>query len=311
MPELPEVETIKEGLAKRIVGVTINDVKVLNPKSFIGNHQEIIGGKVAAIDRRAKILIIKTISNPSPPVGGSLRTSQQSAINYLLIHLKMTGQLIYRLKIDDLRFKNENTQRYDVEKLPNKYTRAIISFTNGAKLYFNDLRKFGWMKLVKVKSQMSNVKTKINEVIGANLGPEPFSDEFSPEYLKKIFSKTVRAIKLVLMDQEKIAGVGNIYASEALFEARILPTKPAKKLGNSEIQKLREAIVKVLEKGIKYGGSTSADEAYRNITGEKGKMQEHFAVYEREGGKCPRCGGMIKKIRLGGRGTYYCPKCQK
>jgi len=194
----------------------------------------------------------------------------------------------------------KHKSRYDIDKLPNKYTRVIISFNNGARLYFNDLRKFGWIKVI------SNIKDQI-----LKLGPEPFSKEFTTEYLKKIFSKTAKAIKLVLIDQEKIAGIGNIYASEALFEAQILPKKPAKKLRELEIERLRDSIIFVLEKGIKYGGSSVADEAYRQVDGTKGQMQKHFMVYERKGKQCLRCKAVIKKIRLGGRGTYYCPVCQK
>lgn len=155
-----------------------------------------------------------------------------------------------------------------------------------------------------------------------NLGPEPFDKEFTMDYLKQIFSKTAKPVKLVLMDQEKMAGIGNIYANEALWEAGIDPRTPAKKLlarrslgeggSNEEIKKLREGIIKVLGEGIKYGGSSAADEAYIKPNGEPGNYQQHFRVYQRDGEKCLRNdGGIIKRITLGGRGTFYCPVCQK
>jgi len=280
MPELPEVETIKRGLEKKIVGLTIKSVEVFTSKSFQGDKGKIIPKKIIGIIRRAKILIIEFRDN------------------YLLVHLKMTGQLIFRkFSMTNNQFSIK-TKRYDVGELPNKYTRVIIEFNNKDKLYFNDLRKFGWMKIVK---NLDNLK----------LGPEPLEKEFTFEYFKKMLKKSRRPIKIIIMDQQNLSGVGNIYATEALFYAQIYPGKPANSLSDIEILRLRKSIIKVLKMGIANLGSSSKDEAFRDIEGNKGSMQKHFAVYEREGLDCPGCKGKIKKIKLGGRGTYFCVNCQK
>lgn len=271
MPELPEVETLKRQLQRTIVGKKISQVIVLREKSFQGNPKEIIGKKIIEVERRAKILIIKLTGNLHP-----------ATYNYLIIHLKLTGQLIYQSKA-------------------NKHTRVIIEFSDKSRLYFNDLRVFGWIRIIKTKNEKQKMKN--------NFGPEPFSQEFSAGYLKNIFSKTARAIKLVLLDQQLISGIGNIYSSEALWKAGIRPTKQARKLSNLEIKKLREAIIMVLEKGIESGGAS--DNTYRQLNGMSGQYQKHFLVYERDGKKCRKCQNIIKRIKIGGRGTFYCPKCQR
>ena len=193
-------------------------------------------------------------------------------------------------------------------ELPAKTTHVIFEI-DGGKLFFNDLRQFGWIKVVNSDQLL---------VISDQLGIEPFdkqsfspNKEFTADYLQQTFSKTSKPIKLVLMDQGKIAGIGNIYANEALFEAGIRPDKQAKQLSHLAIEQLRKAIIKVLEEGLKYGGSSAADEAYIKPTGEAGEYQKHFRVYQRVGQKCPKCGGVIKRIELGGRGTFFCPRCQK
>lgn len=280
MPELPEVETIKRGLEKKLVGLTIKSVSILTPKSFQGDQDKITSKKIIGITRRAKILVIEFEDN------------------YLLVHLKMTGQLIYKkFPISNNQLPKKNN-RYDVGELPNKYTRVIIEFNNKDKLYFNDLRKFGWMKIVKNLDSLS-------------LGPEPLEKEFTFGYFKKMLKKSRRAIKIIIMDQQNLSGVGNIYATEALFYATIYPGKPANTLTDAEILRLRKSIIKVLKMGIANLGSSSKDEAFRDIEGKKGSMQKHFVVYEREGLNCLGCKGKIKKIKLGGRGTYFCPNCQK
>jgi len=276
MPELPEVETIKKGLVRLVVGKKISGIKILKKKSFLGDPGKIIGQQILAVKRRAKLLII------------SLNQF------FLLIHLKMTGQLIYKPKIPNPKSKAQN--------LPNKYTRVILEFDDKSRLFFNDLRIFGWIKVIQ------NSKFKIQNL---NFGPEPFAKKFNFNYLKQVFHRTSRVIKLVLMDQQKIAGIGNIYANEALFGAGILPLKKANCLTDQEIIRLKKAVVAVLKKAIKYQGSTAADDMYRTVSGQRGKMQQHFQVYGREGQKCPRCGQKIKKMKLGGRGTFFCPQCQK
>ncbi len=202
---------------------------------------------------------------------------------HLLFHLKLTGQLF---------LLNQPVIK--------ETTRVIFKLSDGKFLIFNDARKFGWVR---------SLTTEELEKELSKLGPEPFSKEFNFQYLKNIFSKSKRPIKLVLMDQEKIAGIGNIYANEALFLTKINPLKPADKLTDNEIKRLKKSILEVLKRGIRYEGSSLR--FYLKPDKSKGKYQEYFLVYDREGEKCYHCGSIIKRIELGGRGTYFCPKCQK
>ena len=230
----------------------------------------------------------------------------------LAIHLKLTGQLIYRDKRQEISNKEicEKEGPFAVCELPNKFTRVIITFDNGGKLYFNDLRTFGWIKII----QSSKFKVQSCEQISGlgKLGPEANDEKaFTLDYFKEILSKTKKPIKLVILDQEKLAGVGNIYANEALFMAGVMPTRPANSLSGEEIRKLREAIIKVLNESIKFKGTSDKDEAYRQLSGEKGEYQFRLRVYDKTGQKCPGCSGTIKRIAVGGRGTFFCPECQK
>ena len=283
MPELPEVETIKKELSKSIVGKKITGLQVLLAKQFQGRKEDVVGVKITGVGRRGKILKI-SLSNGKN----------------LLIHFKLTGQLVWVPKAGESVTLGHPIPFAGAE-LPAKTTHIIFEI-DGGKLFFNDLRQFGWIKVVS--------SDEAGKEIG-KLGIEPSDKEFTIDYLKQIFSKPSKPIKLVLMDQEKIAGIGNIYANDALFEAGILPTRPANKLDSGEIGKLRNAIVRVLEDGLKYGGSSAEDEAYIKPTGEPGSYQEHFRVYQREGQKCLKCGGVVKRIELGGRGTFFCSKCQE
>ena len=293
MPELPEVETIRRGLVAKIKGLKIDKVEVLLAKQFKGNPKEVEGATVVDVKRRGKVTIVELDNGKS-----------------LLIHLKMTGQLVFApsSKIKDQRSKLILERPIPFgggNELPAKSTHVIIHFMDGSRLFFNDSRQFGWFKIIK------NSELRIADEI-RRLGVEPFDKEFTVEYLQKILAKSNKAIKLILMDQEKIAGVGNIYANDALWEAGILPTRSAKSLKNQETEKLREAIIKVLNEGLKYGGSTGGDEAFINVEGQPGNYQHHFRVYQREGEKCLRNdGGIIKRITLSGRGTFYCPACQR
>ena len=256
MPELPEVETICRQLNKVLAGQRI--------KSLRGVSLQVEGKKILGVKRKAKMIIIELSKGES-----------------LLIHLKMTGQLIYNGK-------------------ENKYTRAIFELDKG-KLYFNDLRRFGWIKLVTNKELKQQL---------VKLPPDVVDKEFSEKYLEKVLKSSRRAIKLVLMDQSKMGGVGNIYANEILFCAGIDPRTPANTVG-LQVRNLQGCIKKVINQGIKYGGSTASDENFVNARGEPGRFQNYLKVYEQEGKKCPRCKQKIIKVKLGGRGTYYCPGCQK
>lgn len=296
MPELPEVETLRLQLSSLIIGQTIKDIQILKLKSFIGDKKDVISKKIIGIRRFAKLLVIDLSYGLS-----------------LAVHLKMSGQLIFResLKRKALSEKNKKNQDPLLIALPNKHTRVIIEFQSGSKLYFNDMRRFGWVKIAK------SVKRKAKSLDGKYLCLDDFVKKYGPEPLKdltlgkfkKILKSSNRPIKLILMDQEKIAGVGNIYANEALFLAQIDPRIKASKLDDNQIVKLLNCLIVVLKNGIKWGGASRNN--FRNAFGEKGKVQEHFHVYDRKGMDCPNnCGEKIKRITLGGRGTFYCPKCQ-
>lgn len=302
MPELPEVETIKRGLEKAILGKKIAKIEILRGKSFQGNPEEVLGKKIIAVHRRAKLLII-----------------QLTGDIFLVIHLKLTGQLIYKskkprqsagrqkAKSKIIKITNKKSP-YDVDKLPNKYTRVIIEFADQSKLFFNDLRVFGWIKVIKSK-------TDLNKIIDEKYGPEPFSKEFSLEYFKEILSHWGRPVKLLLMDQKKIAGIGNIYANEALFCAGIAHHHRGRDLARDhpeKVAKLYNCLKKVLQLGIRHKGATALDEAFRTLEGERGGMDKYLKVYGKEGKDCPnQCGKKIRRMTLAGRGTYFCPRCQR
>lgn len=270
MPELPEVETIKRDLNRLVVGkkildITTDSVKQVQP-SLTVVKRTVVGTEIKKVERRAKLLQF-FLSN------GKI----------LIVHLKLTGRLLFRNKKD----KADN------------WVRVLISLSGKKELRFADLRKFGWIKVIN-SNQLSAISNQ--------LGVEPFGKEFTVRHLQQIFSRTSRPIKLVLMDQKKIAGVGNIYANDALFLAKINPRRPANKLNAKEVKRLHEAIEKVLQAGIKYRGAS--DQYYLDALGHKGSYQDHFLVYGRAGKPCFQCKGKVRKINLGGRGTFYCPSCQ-
>lgn len=283
MPELPEVETIVRELDRVLPGKKIMAVFVLRAKSFKGDKGELVGMTIGGVDRRAKMIIIKC--------------HRATVSRLLVIHLKMTGQLIYLSGTH--RVVGGHPTPDWVNDLPSKSTRVVIGLDNGAKLFFNDLRVFGWLRLMKAEDW---------EKLTAKLPPDVTSKEFGLEYFAKVLAASGRPIKLVLMDQDKFGGVGNIYANDALYLARIDPKRKAKELTEKEMGELYGAVKKVIKSGIKYGGA-SVDK-YVDAAGVGGKYQEHFLVYGRNGQKCKRDGEVIRKIKLGGRGTYYCPGCQ-
>jgi formamidopyrimidine-DNA glycosylase len=271
MPELPEVETIRRDLTRLVVGrkilaVTTDSLKQVKP-SLGKVKKAIVGAKIKKIERRAKVLLI-FLSNR----------------RVLAVHLKLTGRLLVRKK--------------GVPK--DDWQHVVISLSGNKELRFADLRKFGWIKLLKDRKEL--------EKLLSEFGPEPL-DSLDLRRFKEILSSTSRSIKIVLMDQKKISGVGNIYANDALFLARINPRRPAKGITDKEAKKLFRAIEKVLRAGIKYRGAS--DQYYLDALGRKGAYQDHFLTYGRQGKKCFDCGGKIKKIKIGGRGTFFCPKCQK
>ena len=283
MPELPEVETVKKELAKRIIGQKIVQVKILEKKQFFGDPELIIDQKIVKLWRRAKILAVD--------INGLT----------LLIHLKMTGQIIYLSNKKKL-ISVGHPLPFGPDQLPNKMTRIIIGLDDGSRLFFNDSRKFGWLKVLTKKQAESEL---------SSLGPEPLGKDFTLKYFINSLKKTRRTVKTVLLDQAVVAGIGNIYANEALFEAEIDPRRQANSLSDQEIAKLHQAIKRILLEAINYGGTSAADQAYIKPDTSPGRYQEKLRVYQRNGQKCYRCGGIIARFNQNGRSTFWCPGCQK
>ncbi len=267
MPELPEVETIKKYLERKIINKKIFKIEVLNKKSFLGDKKNIIKRKIIALNRKGKLLIIQLDNN-----------------YYLTIHLKMSGQLLY----------------FD-KKIPGfldkKFIRIIFFLSSRSFLIFNDLRKFGWVKVVNKNE---------SEKFFNNLGKDALLITYKE--LVNLCQKSKGKIKLLLMDQRKISGIGNIYACEILFLAKINPFKQANHLTKTEIKRLLKSIKTILYRSIKYNGTTIR--SYIKPDNKQGNYQKHFLVYKREGEKCFKCGQKIIKVKLNNRSTFYCPQCQ-
>ena len=288
MPELPEVETICVGLNRLLPGQAISDVSSDWAKSFPNSPSDIkrflIGSKVLNVKRRAKVLLIELDSKYS-----------------LVIHLKMTGQLVYRGKSE--RFGAGHPSGSLVGELPDKSTRVTLSLDRGAKLFFNDQRKFGWMRLIPT-----------NEVLNIDfmkkLGPEPLAASFNAKaFDERLKTRPNTSVKAALLDQSVIAGVGNIYADESLWGAKIHPNTQVKDLSAQKLSKLFAELQFVLKLSIKKGGST--DKNYVDAEGKRGSYLTFARVFRCEGQPCPRCGTVIIKTRVAGRGTHLCPNCQK
>jgi formamidopyrimidine-DNA glycosylase len=281
MPELPEVETIRLGLQK-LVGLKLKSIDILNSKSFQGDSKSIEGQRIKAIWRKAKILGIEL---PRAT---------------LLIHLKMSGQLIW---LGKQRFIGGHPTLDMRGPLPNKSTRVIFDLSDNSKLFFNDQRKFGWIREVeKGNLKMENFLNK--------LGPEPLEKGFTWQILKKnLLRHKSMPIKVALLDQSVVAGIGNIYASEACFNAGIDPRTKVSNLTNTRFQSLHQGIIKALNLSIKYGGSTL--QHFLDSSGKRGNYLDFAFVYNRAKQDCKVCSCEIQKIQLKGRGTYYCEKCQK
>jgi len=274
MPELPEVETIKKGLDQFVVGRTIKSVDVRTPKTVHGDSDNVVGAKVERVRRFGKGLVIDLSNGYS-----------------LAVHVKMTGQLIYR---------EGRTPSSELGlSLPDTFTRVVFTLDKGI-LFYRDMRQFGWIYILKTDDVMDLPYFK-------ELGPEPFKD-LTEETFAKILQSARSPIKIILMDQKRMAGIGNIYANDALYRAKVHPKRPANSLSEQEVKALFAAIEEVLKKGIEAGGASEWQ--YVDIFGGKGKYQNFFLVYRKDGKPCPRCGTIIESMRLGGRGTFYCPECQ-
>lgn len=286
MPELPEVETIRRDLSKEIIGKTIAEVKVLSPKQVSPKDmvKRLNGLKVERLLRRAKLIIFELSDG-----------------NFLVIHLKLTGQLIYHEKNGGIKAVGGHPIKQDLSTLPNKFTRAIFTFSDGSHLFFNDLRKFGYLKYTN-KNELEQIKNEY--------GIEPLCKEFTLEKFKRILAQRPKMkIKPLLMDQTFIAGLGNIYADEVCFSAGVRPPRLAGSLSGEEKKKMWRAIPWILKKAIDKRG-ISAD-MYVDAYGRKGGYLSSLAVYGRESEPCKKCGAKIVRLTLAGRGAHYCPRCQK
>jgi formamidopyrimidine-DNA glycosylase len=294
MPELPEVETIVKKLHSVLENKVITGIRINREKSFQGDMGLVIGQPISAVSRRAKLIRFHFPNNLN-----------------VLAHLKMTGQFIFvgsNKKTGDTKIGGGHPSSDWVGSLPSKHTRVEIDLAGNddednnkqdESLYFNDMRVFGWLKVM-TDDEVQREYEKY--------GPDINTPEASIEYFKTKLKKTARKIKQVVMDNKIISGVGNIYACDGLNLAKIHPTRPANSLSDEELEVLLLALKEVIDLGIKLGGATISD--YRDVDGFSGKYQDEVLTYGREGQECKNCPGFIEKIKVGGRGTYFCSSCQ-
>ena len=287
MPELPEVETVRRGLHRLIIDRTFKAASGDNPKSFPNATHEVqaflVGATVTNVRRRAKVLMIDLSTDYT-----------------LVIHLKMTGQLVF---VGDERFGAGHPSDSLINNLPDKSTRVSLSFTDDTKLFFNDQRKFGWMRLMPTL-EVPNIDFM------KKVGPEPLEADFtSDEFTERFARRSRTSIKAALLDQSVVAGVGNIYADESLWGAKIHPKRLVQDIKPREFVLLYNDLRAVMNLAIDKGGSSN--QTYINAEGEKGRYMDFARVFRREGQSCPRCGTTIIKFKAAGRGTHICPHCQK
>ncbi len=286
MPELPEVETVRRGLSQLIIGKVVSGEHHDTEKSFPNAAQDVaeflVGASVVDIRRRAKVLMIDLSTGYS-----------------LLIHLKMTGQLVF---VGETRFGAGHPNDSLVNELPDKSTRVELRFQDGTTLFFNDQRKFGWMRLMPT-IEIPNISFM------QKVGPEPLSADFTAEhFIQRLARRPKTNIKAALLDQSVIAGIGNIYADESLWGAKIHPQRLVNSLSEQEMTLLYSEMRAVMNLAVEKGGSSN--HTYVNAEGKKGSYMDFARVFRREGLACPRCGTTIEKMRVAGRGTHICPVCQ-
>ena len=291
MPELPEVETVRRGLSKRLVNFKIQDLEVCRERAIASPGgstvftTEMKGLTIGEWKRRGKYLLACLKKNPN-----NLSSQKKTSVNCgsMVVHLRMTGQFEW----------------HKTKSPPCVHTRVRFWNKKGEELRFVDIRSFGelwWIPYPKEPEEIiKGLKT---------LGPEPFSESFNPRYLKECLKGRNRSIKSSLLDQTVVAGTGNIYADETLFSAGILPYKPSRELSNHEVKKVCEKLQETLLLSIKEGGTTFKD--FRNLEGLNGNYGEQAWVYRRTDNPCLKCGTSIKRKVIAGRSTHWCPKCQK
>jgi formamidopyrimidine-DNA glycosylase len=281
MPELPEVETIARQLRRLVVDRTISEfesrwIRLTEPEPAEVFGARLRGRRIRDVRRRGKFVVFDLDGDEA-----------------LVVSLRMTGKLLY-----------------DVAEVDERYIRAEIRFIDGTALRFSDTRKFGRMAVVEASALDANGGGRPRMPLHSSLGAEPLSRRFTIAWLRQLLRRRPRAaIKVLLLDQRAIAGIGNIYAIEALWRARIHPLRKAGSLRAEEIARLHEAIRWALRKGIRLGGASPTD--YVDAEGNRGRMQREFQVYGRAGEPCPRCGRGIVRTVVGGRGTFHCPRCQR
>lgn len=287
MPELPEVETIRQDLRKKLLHKKITEVKIFFDK-VVGNKKKetmksLLHNSFIEVDRIGKLLIFHL----------------EKKDEVMLLHLKMTGQLIYLIK--DHIFAGGHSFAHFEKDLPNKHTQFMLTFSDHSQLFFNDSRRFGYVKLIPID--------KLDKVF-LKYGMEPLQKSFTLKKFNELLTKKKMNLKALLLNQQLIAGIGNIYADEICFDARILPTRRTSSLSDTDIKQLFRSTLKILKKAIKYRGTTFND--YVDSEGKKGNFSHHLKVYERDGEKCIRCKtGIIVKKRVAGRGTHMCVECQR
>jgi formamidopyrimidine-DNA glycosylase len=282
VPELPEVETIRRQLEPAIVGRTIDAARVLDerwtrPEAPRVVEAALAGRRIDAVRRRGKYLI-----------------ADLDGERHLVMHLRMTGNL---LLAGSERFGGPRLY----ESAPDaRFLRAVLELDDGSELWFTDARRFGHAVVLR--------SDELDEYLDARVGVEPLDGELTPERLAALAAGRTAPLKSFLLNQKGIAGIGNIYADEALWRAELHPLSPAGSMRAEHCEALVEGIVDALEAGLANGGSSIDD--YRDARGETGSMQDEFLVHTREGQECLRCGGVIRRIVVGGRSTYFCPDCQ-
>jgi len=286
MPELPEVETVRSGLSRLIIGKAVSkeahDTEKGFPNAPDDVRQFLIGASITEIRRRAKVLMIDLSTGYS-----------------LLVHLKMTGQLVF---VGETRFGAGHPNDSLVNELPDRSTRVTLTFDDGSKLFFNDQRKFGWMKL------MPTIEIP-NIAFMQKVGPEPLDANFTAnDFIQRLARRPKTNIKAALLDQSVVAGIGNIYADESLWGAKIHPKRLVSSLSRDEMELLYIEMRSVMNLAVEKGGSSN--HTYVNAEGKKGSYMDFARVFRREGLECPRCGTIIEKLRVAGRGTHICPFCQ-
>lgn len=273
MPELPEVETVRRGLERLILGCTINKVTIHYPRLVVSDREEfaaaLTGAKLLVMKRRGKYLLF------------------DFGMKTMISHLRMEGKYLL----------------FPTEQVPdNKHFHAFFELDNDQTLVYQDVRKFGTLELVATADLLGYFTKK-------KIGPEPVKKDFAYAPFERVVLASKKLIKPHLLDQSLVAGLGNIYADEVLWAARVHPQRSSKSLKKSEIKRLHTEIIRILQLGIDQGGSTIR--TYRNALGQDGQMQDFLQVYGKTGQACSRCGQAIVKIQVAGRGSHFCPKCQK